>query len=74
MLPQSIARSSAARFAGELASALLKLAEALLHPRTVRNLRDLAMLLIDYAGRLRPSEVFALSVEDLERNADGFVR
>jgi len=53
---------------------LPKLAEALLQARTVRNLRDLAMLLIDYAGRLRPSEVFALSVEDLERNADGFVR
>ena len=69
-----MARSSAARFAGELASALLKLAEALLHPRTVRNLRDLAMLLIGYAGGLRRSEVFALSVEDLERNADGFVR
>ena len=50
---------------------MLKLAEALLHPRKVRNIRDLAMLLIDYAGRLRRSEVFALSVEDLERNADG---
>ena len=73
-LPQSIARSSAARFAGEPASALPKLAEALLQARTVRNLRDLAMLLIGYAGGLRRSEVFALSVEDLERNADGFVR
>jgi integrase len=69
-LYSSAPRAAKARKAPILAETARAMAHAA--PKTIKGLRDRALLLLGFAGAFRRSELVALNVEDLEETDDGF--